>query len=145
MPTKFTVGNTPYTINIGYYFAMEELPSKFNIHILDLLANDDNTNDTLKTLLFNDTLVISLMWHYMLEDGSVNNTGDDYTDFLKKLSSKEVADFREAFWAEVTNFSGPWKREALITAWKEGKKYLKNLTSEQLLSDLGQEELKPET
>lgn len=120
MTTKFKVAKEEYSITINWYNAVHTLPEKFNLEITELLVDDDSTNNTLRRLLVDDKAIIYMMWHYMEDSASMS-----FEDFLQVVKTSEVNAFREAFWAEVANFSGPLKENLLYQVWKDSKKYLK--------------------
>lgn len=134
--TKFSHRNREYSIKIGYLAAIEVFPEQFGISLTKLLVNDEATNDTIRTLMLNDEVVIDMMWYYIKEQSDII----EKTDFLEKLESKEVIEFREAFWQEALNFSGPLKAQVLTQAWTEMRRYLKKATLGELDSESSPEE-----
>lgn len=123
MPTKFSFADDTYTINITWWDAISVYPEKFNLELLKLMADDEITQIIIGRITLDDSLIVDLMWHFIQPESSF-----DHNDFVQKLSTKAVSDFREAFWKEVAFFSGPLKEPALLQGWKEAKRFLKKAT-----------------
>lgn len=132
---KFHHKNREYQLKIGWYDAMEVFPGKFGIHLTKLLGDMEKTNETLAALLLDDEVVVGIMW-YLIQQQTDTLT---YNDFLAKLTSSEVTEFREAFWEEVMVFSGPLKEPSLKEVMQTYRKELKNITFDGLDSGLPQE------
>lgn len=123
MPTKFSFADDTYTINITWWDAISVYPEKFDLELLKLMADDEMTQIIVGRIALDDDLMVKLMWHFMQDEASFK-----FEDFLHKLTTPAISDFREAFWKEVANFSGPLKEEALLKGWKETKRFLKKAT-----------------
>jgi len=123
MATNFTFHNEQYTIKLNHWVVMTVLPEKFDLRLLKLMADDEQTQIILGRLALDDELIIDLMWYYMEETTSFTKE-----ETLKKLEPRDITEFREAFWKEIAHFSGPLKQEALLQGWKETKRFLKKAT-----------------
>jgi hypothetical protein len=132
---KFSFQGQEYVITLGYYDAINVLPEKFDLHLVKLFVDQQALLKTINGLLADDEKALQLMWFYMQESASF-----EWDDLLKKVSSSDINTFREAFWAEVVNFSGPLKKTPLMDLWKMAKTELKKMTFDELSSDLHPEE-----
>lgn len=142
MSTTFKIKNDTFTIRIGYRDSIVILPEKFGIHLSRLFSSEEAASETLSALVLDDERSLKLMYYYVEEQ-----TGSDWDEFLDSVSPKELDEFREAFWTEVENFSGPLKKNLLRQIWTEFKREIKKSSLEKmntgpLLSDSDQEESK---
>jgi len=138
---KFKHQNREYDLFIGFYVALQVFPPKFNIYLTKLLSDMEKTTESISAILLDDEKVLSIMWHYIEEQ----QDSIDYDTFLKNVTPRELAHFREEFWEEVINFSGPLKAQALKDMMKVFRKELKNMTFESLVSESPPEESVSET
>jgi len=118
---NFKFQNRNFEIRIGYLEAMEVLPTRFNIYLMNLVSDLQKTNDTVLNILINDETCVSLMYYYLQKASDM-----PYEKFLECLEPTELAAFKEAFWEEVLNFSGPLKAPVLRQFQEETRKELKN-------------------
>lgn len=132
---NFKFQNRDYQVKIGWFQAVDEFPATFDLHLADLVSDGVKSQDTINTLMLNDNIIIKLMWHYLKPHLDI-----DWIEFLKKVDTKEVHDFRTVFWESVLDFSGPLKVNLLKQAWAEMRKELKEVTLEQLASKSSPEE-----
>ena len=131
---NFKFQNREYSLTIGWVQAVDEFPANFDLHIADLVSDNVKSQDTVNNIMLNDNIIIKLMWHYLKPHVEM-----EWVDFLKKVESKEVHDFRQVFWEAVLDFSGPLKVNLLKEIWAEMKKELQELTLEKLDSKSSQE------
>jgi len=123
-----------YNIKLGVLEAMETLP-QMGVHPLSLVSDMTKTNDTLLTVMLDDEKAVQLMFHYLKKDSEI-----PWEKFLEQVEMSEIQAFKESFWHELLNFSGPLKKEALIQFKAELKKELANPNLGKSLSGSLQEE-----
>jgi len=125
--TTFNIGKQEYNIKLTYGLSVNVLPDKFNINLTKIFVDSELASKTMETLVLDDERTLSLMWFFVEPTASI-----DYDTFLEKVSPQELEEFREAFWAEVVNFSGSLKKNMMLQMWTEFKKELKkaHLTTE---------------
>lgn len=138
---KFNFAGKQYPINITWSSAYNTLPEKFEINILKLFVNEDETQKTISTLLADDDLALRLCWFYLEPQVQF-----DWEKFLTLLDEQPEAieDFRETFWAAVVNFSSPQKKGVLLEMWKIMKREMKQLSLESQTSSKSSTESNPE-
>lgn len=138
---KFSFAGKQYPINITWSSAYNTLPEKFDINILKLFVNEDETQKTISTLLADDDLALRLCWFYLEPQVQF-----DWEKFLTLLDEQPEAieDFRETFWAAVVNFSSPQKKGVLLEMWKIMKREMKQLSLESQISSKSSTEPNPE-
>jgi hypothetical protein len=125
---KFLFQKREYDVKIGFWEAIEVFPEKFGIYLTKLLGDMEKTNETLTILLLDDEKMLSIMWWYLKEQ----TESLEYESFLQGLDTPSLASFREAFWEETLNFSGPLKEKSLKEMMRVYRKELKNLTLDDL-------------
>lgn len=138
---KFTFHDKAYPIIINWSSAYNVLPEKFDINILKLFVNEEETQKTISNLLNDDDLALRLCWFYLEPHVSF-----DWEKFLQLLDEEleAVENFREAFWAAVVNFSSPQKKGVLLEMWKIMKREMKQLSLESQISSKSSTESSPE-
>lgn len=138
---KFTFGGKQYPIEINWSSAYNTLPEKFEINILKLFVNEEETQRTVANLLNDDELALRLCWHYLEPQVTY-----DWDKFLQLLDEEPeaVEAFRETFWAAVVNFSSPQKKGVLLDMWKIMKRELKQLSLDSTTSSKSSTESNPE-
>ena len=128
---KFTFGGKQYPINITWSSAYNTLPDKFNINILKLFVNEEETQRTIQNLLADDDLALRLCWFYL--EPQVQFDWDKFLELLDE-EPEAIEHFRETFWAGVVNFSSPQKKGVLLEMWKIMKREMKQLSLESQIS-----------
>lgn len=117
----FELDGNKYQISLNYYEAIKVLPSKFGIHLNKIFTDGDAAAQTMQTLALDDELCLKLAWYYVEPTASAM----DEDDFYRAMSGKDLERFRDAFWQEVVNFSGPLKKNLLMEMWSQFKRDLK--------------------
>ena len=139
--TEFTVNKQTYSITLNWWKAINVLPEKYGISITKLLSDNELSIETLNTLVLDDEKTLKLMWYFVEPIASMELEG-----FLNVVTTQEIESFREAFWAEVVNFSGSLKKNILLQMWSQFKRDLKTtdvqqkMNSEESPSQSSQEE-----
>jgi len=138
---KFTFHEKAYPIIINWSSAYNVLPEKFDINILKLFVNEEETQKTISNLLNDDDLALRLCWFYLEPHVSF-----DWDKFLQLLDEEleAIENFREAFWAAVVNFSSPQKKGVLLEMWKIMKREMRQLSLESQISSKSSTESSPE-
>ena len=122
---KFTLGNKEFTVKIDFNQARTVIPERFKFHILQLFADEAETEKQMMKLLLDDQYALDLMEYFVTESGEEWAT---YVRYVKDMADVDL--FREAFWAGVVNFSSSLKKDLLLKAWKTMKKELKKVLIE---------------
>ena len=131
MATEFTVDKQRYTIALTWWKAINVLPEQFSISITKILSDNEQATETLNTLVLDDEKTLKLMWHFMEPTASM-----EMEQFLTIVSTPEIEAFREAFWAEVVNFSGSLKKNILLQMWDQFKRDLKTTDVQQRMNSV---------
>lgn len=138
---KFTFGGKQYPITITWSSAYNTLPEKFDIEILKLFINEEQTQKTIQSLLADDELALKLCWFYI--EPQVQFDWDKFLELLDE-EPEAIENFRETFWAAVVNFSSPQKKGVLLEMWKIMKREMKQLSLESQISSKSSTESNPE-
>ena len=131
MATEFTVDKQRYTIALTWWKAINVLPEQFSISITKILSDNEQATETLNTLVLDDEKTLKLMWHFMEPTASMG-----IEQFLTIVTTPEIEAFREAFWAEVVNFSGSLKKNILLQMWDQFKRDLKTTDVQQRMNSV---------
>lgn len=127
MTVYFEFKDKKYPLEINYYESIKTFPDKFGINLGKIFTDEVAASETMQALIFDDERTIDLAWYFINE-----KTDMTFDDFLKKLTGKELEQFREDFWSAVVNFSPRLKQDLLRELWNQFKKDLKkvDLTNE---------------
>ena len=139
MTIKFQFDRQEYPINITYYDAIKVLPEKFGISLTKIFTSEDEAQQTMQSLVIDDEKTLALAWHYVHETASFEED-----EFLRKITGKDLEQFREDFWSAVVNFSGPLKRNLLREIWNQFKRDLKAAVLPNETSNASPSDYKPE-
>lgn len=126
---KLVLQNHTFQIDITYRTAYTLLPEKFDIRLLQMFVDEEAGEKLLKELLLDDEKCLGLFW-FFVEPQFGGKTHDDFIDILQ---IGDLDKFRQTFWEEVANFSGPLKRNLVMQLWEMLQRELKEI------------DLKPET
>ena len=138
---KFTFGGKQYPITITWSSAYNVLPEKFDIEILKLFVNEEQTQKIAMNLLVDDDLALRLCWFYL--EPQVQYDWDKFLELLDE-EPEAIEHFRETFWAAIVNFTSPQKKGVLLDLWKMLKREMKQLSLESQTSSKSSTESNPE-
>jgi hypothetical protein len=138
---KFSFAGKHYPVNITWSSAYNTLPEKFDIEILKLFVNEEQTQKTIQSLLADDDLALRLCWFYL--EPQVQYDWDKFLQLLDE-EPEAVENFRETFWAAVVNFSSPQKKGVLMEMWTIMKREMKQLSLESQILSKSSTESSPE-
>lgn len=124
MTTHFMHGERKVPISINYYDATFTYDA-MGLDILGIV-----TDQTPIIQIIADDKIMLKLWYHFVQDLEP----EGFEVALRSLTTKEMQEFKEAFWDEVVNFSAPPIRETLRTAYQKVKDHLKR--PENLLKNL---------
>ncbi len=120
---KLVLQNSSFEINISYRTAYTHLPEKFDIRLLQMFVDQEAGENLLKELLLDDEKCLGLLWYFV----EPQCEGKSFDDFLDIIQSGDLDKFRQVFWEEVANFSGPLKRNLVMQLWEMLQRELKEI------------------
>ena len=120
---KLVLQNQTFEINISYRTAYTHLPEKFDIRLLQMFVDEEAGEKLLKELLLDDEKCLGLFWFFV----EPQFEGKTFDDFLGILQTGDLDKFRQTFWEEVANFSGPLKRNLVMQLWEMLQRELKEI------------------
>jgi len=125
---KFTLNGKSYPIEIKWSMAYSIFPKQYNIHLMTLFVEPEETQKTVARILTDDSLAFDLCWFFLEKQVSY-----DFNKFLELLDEEPdaIEQFREVFYGAMVNFSSPQKKGALKELWESLKREMKEFKIEQ--------------
>lgn len=133
---NFQYRNRKIDLELGIWDAMDTFPKRFKINVLQLLNDMEDTMEAIRIFTLDDETMLHVMHFYVCKELDQC----EWEDFLKNVTPKELAEFKDALWQEVINFSGPLKEKMLQGLKKEVRNELKNPKFDKLFSESPPEE-----
>lgn len=119
-----------------YGFAAKTLKEQLGINLLSAFQ-DDNLERLVTKILLDDEFALKCWWFFICKKDSPPDPGVAYERAIDDLTPKGMADFKDAFWAAITSFFEPTRREMLIQVRAGMKDLLLKAVQEQVKQALG--------